>query len=58
MKSENPFVRRWRAGCERVRGSWRAIFVAALLLAALPRLAATKGQGGVAGSSQPAAHLV
>jgi hypothetical protein len=34
------------------------MFLAALLLALLPRLSATKGQGGVAGSPQSAPHVV
>jgi len=41
------------------RANWRAILVAALLLALLPRVVASNGgQAGVAGSPQPTPHLV
>ena len=59
MKRTTSIPGRWFSGCELVRTNWRAILVAALLPALLPRVvASTGGQAGGVSSPPPAPHLV
>ncbi len=59
MKRTTSIPGPWFSGCEVVRTNRRAILVAALLPALLPRVVASNGgQAGAAGSPPPAPHLV
>src|SRR5256885_5059064 len=59
MKRTTSIPGPWASGCEAVRTNWRAILVAALLPALLPRVVASNGgQAGGPGSPTPSPHLV
>src|SRR5258707_4880993 len=59
MKRTTSIQGPWASGCVVVRANWRAILVAALLPAVLPRvIASNSGQAGGPGSPPPAFHLL